>query len=98
MEKKLTAGLEALTVEVEQQEILTVLNGEVKPMVTLKKELPQKDYKLVDDVPTHVGYIEMYTVLTPYNDSKGRNRQFSTFSLIGLAEIGLDLKDCKIEG
>ncbi len=65
---------QTLTAEAEQIEGLMVTG-------MLRKEGSQSDFK--------GGWLEMWTVLLPYYDKKGYNRQFSTFSLEGLREIGL---------
>lgn len=96
MEKKLTAGLIALTVPEEIAEVMAVLNGKGDAMPKLKKEKPQKDYKLVNDVPTHVGWLEMWTIAEDWKDAQGRNRKGSTFGLLGLQELGIDPTKCEV--
>ena len=66
----------------------------IKPI--LKREAPQKDYKLVNDIPTHVGWLEMYTIQNDWYDAQGRNRKGSTFGVLGLTELGIDTAQCKI--
>lgn len=92
----LTAGLRTLTVECEQAEILTVLNSKGDNMLRLKMEQPQKNYKLVNDVPVCVGLLAMYTIESDFLDSMGRNRKGSTFGELGLTELGIDPAKCEI--
>lgn len=92
----LAAGLKALTVGAEQIEILSVLNGRMTPMLKLKMEQPQKDYKLVNDVPVCVGLLAMYTIESDFLDSVGRNRKGSTFGELGLTKLGINPAQCEI--
>ena len=94
--KDLNAGLKALTVEDERKEVLAVLNSNGELMPILKMEKPQKNYKLVNDVPTLIGYLDMYTIENDWYDKLGRNRKGSTFGLLGLQELGIDLAKCQI--
>jgi hypothetical protein len=94
--KTITDGLKALTVEGEQTEVLAVLNGKETIMPKLKKELPQKNYKLVNDEPVCIGYLEMYTIVSDFFDSLGRNRKGSTFGLMGLEELGINPAECEV--
>lgn len=64
--------------------------------VVLKREAPQKDYKLVNDVPTCVGWLEMFTIKSDFLDAQGRNRKESTFGVLGLTELGIDPAKCQI--
>ena len=70
-------AFETLTVEAERAEVFAM----IKQYPVLKVERPQSDFK--------GGWIRMWTVLTPYYDRNGFNRQFSTFSIEGLREIGI---------
>lgn len=70
-------AFEALTVESERAEVFNVC----KQIAKLRVERPQSDFK--------GGWIRMWTVLTPYYDRNGFNRQFSTFSREGLEGIGI---------
>ena len=47
----------------------------------LRHERPQSDFK--------GGWIRQWTILNPWYDRNGYNRQYSTFSIWGLAEIGV---------
>lgn len=75
---------------------LAPLRGKAMTTPKLKKELPQKDYKLVNDVPTHVGWLEMWTIAEDWKDAQGRNRKGSTFGLLGLQELGIDPAQCEV--
>lgn len=74
--------LQALAAEEEQIETLTATG-------MLRREGDQKNYVCVKDVIIQTGIIRMWTVLEPFHDARGYNRQFSTFSVIGLREIGM---------
>jgi len=84
-------GLKWLAVEEEQKELRAV--GE---RVILKQERPQKNYKLVDDIPVMTGWLEMFTIENDFFDSLGRNRKGSTFGIEGLTELGIKLEACTI--
>jgi len=50
-----------------------------KPL--MRKERPQSDFK--------GGWFEMWTIISPFYDEKGFNREGSTFSREGLARLGI---------
>lgn len=64
--------------------------------VTLRIENPQKNYKLINDVPTYCGDLEMFTILTDFYDRKGYNRKHSTFTRQGLEELNITPENCKL--
>lgn len=68
----------------------------LKARVTLKRERPQKNYALVNDVPTFIGWLEMWTIESDWKDSQGRNRRGSTFATSSLLELGIDPADCEV--
>jgi hypothetical protein len=93
----LPASMRAVSTVEELGEVLAVLNGKGEAMKTiLKKEKPQKDYKLVNDEPVCVGYLEMFTVESDFFDELGRNRKGSTFGMLGLKELGINPAECEV--
>lgn len=77
MHSPFSNAFEWMTVEEERAE----WRQAVHQYPRLKSEKPQSDFK--------GGWIRMWTILSPFYDKNGYNRQFSTFSLEGLIEIGI---------
>lgn len=74
---KQTQAFQWLTTSEEKQEVYNV----VKQLAILKSERPQSDFK--------GGWLRMWTILNPFYDKRGYNRQYSTFSEEGLTELGI---------
>lgn len=89
-------GLRYLACEGESMKELLSEVAPLKQPVILKKEQPQKNYKLVKDKPVFIGFLEMFTIESNWYDSLGRNRKGSTFALQSLLELGINPFECTI--
>lgn len=78
-------ALESLTTPDERKEFYSA----VKQQVYLHVEKKQKTYVADGDRIRCVGYLRMWTILNPFYDKNGFNRQFSTFGEWGLQELGI---------
>lgn len=79
-------SLQALTLPEERKEMLIVIREAQVPL--LRKEKPQSDFR--------GGWLEMWTVMVPFYDKNGWNREGSTFTRQGLTELGINPDSCKI--
>lgn len=75
------SGFEIMTVPEERMEVFNIVHQQPK----MRAELPQSDF--------NGGILRQWTLLTDFYDAKGFNRKNSTFSLMGLKELGIIKND-----